>query len=223
MRPKQITSNSGNTEPDLGGWSIFFHPDLIRVSSLSNSIPAVFFLWLWLVTKPCIYLKKKKIALTAIIQKIEIEINQNIDEHTQEIIIHNIESLLKYSQRYFDRQFLTRKNLSKDFVIKFEKYLLTYFESNLPSEKGIPSVQECGENLGMSGKYLSDLLKKETGRSITEHIHLHIVEKAKNELLNSNIPISQIAFSLGFDYPQHFSKIFKNNAGVSPKEYRSLN
>jgi len=222
MRPKQITSNSGNTEPDLGGWSIFFHPDLIRVSSLSNSILQYSF-FDYDSNEALHISEKEKNALTAIIQKIEIEINQNIDEHTQEIIIHNIESLLKYSQRYFDRQFLTRKNLSKDFVIKFEKYLLTYFESNLPSEKGIPSVQECGENLGMSGKYLSDLLKKETGRSITEHIHLHIVEKAKNELLNSNIPISQIAFSLGFDYPQHFSKIFKNNAGVSPKEYRSLN
>jgi AraC-like DNA-binding protein len=144
MRPKQITSNTGNIESDLGGWSIFFHPDLIRAYSLSNTI-----------------------------------------QH--------------YS--FFD------------------------YDSNEAlhiSEKGIPSVKECGENLEMSGKYLGDLLKKETGKSITEHIHLHIVEKAKNELLNSNNPISQIAYGLGFEYPQHFSKIFKSNAGVTPKQFRSL-
>jgi len=222
MRPKQITSNSGNTEPDLGGWSIFFHPDLIRVSSLSNSILQYSF-FDYDSNEALHISEKEKNALTAIVQKIESEIQQNIDQHTQDIIIHNIESLLKYSQRYFDRQFLTRKDLNKDFIIKFEKYLLNYFESNLPSEKGIPSVKECGENLEMSGKYLSDLLKKETGKSITEHIHLHIVEKAKNELLNSNNPISQIAYSLGFEYPQHFSKVFKSNAGVSPKQFRNLN
>jgi len=222
MRPKQITSNSGNTEPDLGGWSIFFHPDLIRVSSLSNSILQYSF-FDYDSNESLHISEKEKNALTAIIQKIEIEIHQNIDEHTQEIIIHNIESLLKYSQRYFDRQFLTRKDLNKDFLIKFEKYLLSYFESDLPSEKGIPSVKKCGESLGMSGKYLSDLLKKETGKSITEHINAHIVEKAKNELLNSNNPINQIAYSLGFEYPQHFSRVFKSNAGVSPRQFRNLN
>ena len=222
MRPKQITSNSGNPGPDLGGWSIFFHPDLIRVSSLSNSI--LHYSFFDYDSNEALHIsEKEKNALTEIVQKIEGEIQQNIDQHTQEIIIHNIESLLKYSQRYFDRQFLTRKDLNKDFIIKFEKYLLSYFESNLPAVKGIPSVKECGENLEMSGKYLSDLLKKETGKSITEHIHLHIVEKAKNELLNSNNPISQIAYRLGFEYPQHFSKVFKSNAGVSPKQFRNLN
>ena len=222
MRPKQITSNSGNTEPDLGGWSIFFHPDLIRVSLLSNTIQQYSF-FDYDSNEALHISEKEKNALTAIVQKIESEVQQNIDQHTQDIIVHNIESLLKYSQRYFDRQFITRKSHHKDFIVQFEKYLNSYFNSELPLEKGIPTVKECGEYLQMSGKYLSDLLKKETGKTLTEHVHLHIVETAKDKLLNSNNPISQIGYSLGFEYHQHFSKVFKSNTGVSPKEYRSLN
>jgi AraC-like DNA-binding protein len=222
MRPGQVSTSSGTPQADLGGWSIFFHPDLIRSYALASSIQQYSF-FDYESNEALHISEKEKRALTESIKNIEREIHQNIDQHTQDIIVHNIESLLKYSQRYFDRQFLTRKNHHKDFVVRFEKYLHSYFEGNLASEKGIPSVSECGASLQMSGKYLSDLLKKETGKSLTEHIQLHIVETAKNRLLNSNKPISQIAFSLGFDYPQHFSKIFKNNAGVSPKSYRKLN
>jgi AraC-like DNA-binding protein len=222
MRPGQISSNGSNTEPDLGGWSIFFHPDLIRNSSVSSSIQRYSF-FDYDSNEALHISEKEKNALTAIIQKIENEIQQNIDQHTQDIIIHNIESLLKYSQRYFDRQFITRKSHHKDFLIRFEQYLHAYFASEIPSKQGIPSVKECGASLHMSGKYLSDLLKKETGKTLSEHIHLHIIETAKNRLLNSTMPIRQIAFDLGFDYPQHFSKVFKNIAGVSPKDYRNLN
>lgn len=222
MRPRQIVSAQTASEPDLGGWSIFFHPDLIRASLLSNEIQKYSFFDYD--SNEALHISdKEKEALAEVVAKIEVEIHQNIDQHTQDLIIHNIESLLKYSQRYFDRQFLTRKNHQKDFVAEFENYIYAYFESNSPTENGIPSVTQCGEALRMSGKYLSDLLKKETGKSIIEHIHLHIVEKAKNKLLNSEDPISQIAFSLGFEYPQHFSKIFKNSEGISPKEYRILN
>ena len=222
MRPKQIVSAQTDIEPDLGGWSIFFHPDLIRAYSLANDIQNYSFFDYDSDEALHISDKEKK-ALYEVVAKIETEIHQNIDQHTEELIVHNIEALLKYSQRYFDRQFLTRKNHNKDYLILFEKYIHSYFVSDLPKEKGIPSVNQCGEALQMSGKYLSDLLKKETGKSITEHIHLHIIEKAKNELLNSNNPISQIAYSLGFEYPQHFSKVFKSNAGVSPKQFRNLN
>jgi AraC-like DNA-binding protein len=222
MRPKQIVSAQTDIEPDLGGWSIFFHPDLIRAYLLVNDIQNYSFFDYD--SDEALHISdKEKIALYEVVTKIETEIHQNIDEHTEELIVHNIEALLKYSQRYFDRQFITRKNHHKDYIQVFEKYLNAYFGSNLPLEKGIPSVKQCGEALQMSGKYLSDLLKKETGKSITEHIHLHIVEIAKNKLLNSEEPISQIAFSLGFEYPQHFSKIFKSNSGISPKEFRNLN
>jgi AraC-like DNA-binding protein len=222
MRPGQITASTGHPEPDLGGWSIFFHPDLIRPYALANTIQQQSF-FDYNNNEALHISEKEKNDLSEIVKKIEHEINQNIDVHTEAIIVHNIESLLKYSQRYFDRQFLTRKNHQADFVGQFEKYLYTYFGSELPLEKGIPSVKECGTALKMSGKYLSDLLKKETGKSLIEHVHLYIVEIAKNRLLNSNAPISQIAFSLGFEYPQHFGKIFKDNIGISPKEYRNLN
>ncbi len=221
-RPGQMTSPMGNEEPDLGGWSIFIHPDLIRAYPISNAI--LNYSFFDYDSNEALHIsEKEKHALNAIIEKIEIELSQNIDQHTQDLIVHNIESLLKYSQRYFDRQFLTRKSHHKDFLVKFDTYLHSYFNGNLPLENGIPSLKECGEALQLSGKYLSDLLKKETGKTLTEHIHLHIVEKAKNQLLNSDTPISQIAFNLGFEYPQYFSKIFKNKAGLSPKEYRNLN
>jgi len=222
MRPGQTISSNHEIEPDLGGLSIFFHPDLIRSYPLSSIIIKYTFFDYY--NNEALHISdKERKSIYDIVAKIETEIHQNIDDHTEELVVHNIELLLKYSQRYFDRQFITRKKHQKDFVATFEQFLLSYFESNAPIDKGIPTVTQCGESLQMSGKYLSDLLRKETGKSITEHIQLHIIEKAKNKLLNSEDSISQIAFKLGFKYPQHFSKIFKTNTGISPKEYRSLN
>ncbi|MEN8794505.1 MAG: helix-turn-helix transcriptional regulator [Flavobacteriales bacterium] len=157
------------------------------------------------------------------VDNIEIEMNQNIDKHSQDLIIHNIETILKYSKRYYDRQFYTRTNVNKDIVGEFEKFLTTYFSSDELTEKGIPSLTQCGEALNLSGSYLSDLLKIETNRSAKDHIHSFIIEKAKTILLNSSSSISEVAFGLGFNYPQHFSKLFKNKTGKSPSEYRILN
>jgi AraC-like DNA-binding protein len=158
-----------------------------------------------------------------LVKKIDLELNQNIDKHSQDIIIQNLESILKYSNRYYDRQFYTRTNLNKDFVSKFEQYLQNYFSSSELSKMGIPSIKQCGEAMNMSGPYLSDLLKIETGSSAKDHIHSFLIEKAKTTLLNSSFSISEIAFSLGFEYPQHFSKLFKGKVGVSPSEYRNMN
>lgn len=130
---------------------------------------------------------------------------------------------IKYNSRYYDRQFLTRTNYNKDFISRFEQYLKNYFSSNELIEKGIPTVSECGKALAMSGHYLSDLLKIETGKTAKEHIHLKLIDKAKNKLLNSNITIKTLAYDLGFEYPQYFSKLFKSKTGMSPNEYRNLN
>lgn len=146
-----------------------------------------------------------------------------IDKHSQELIIHNIEAILKYGLRYYDRQFAIRSNQSKDHISKFEAFLKNYFNQNQQIETGIPTVEICGKAMNMSGKYLSDLLKAETGKSLLEHIHLFIVEQAKSTLLNSTLSVSEISYSLGFDYPQHFSKLFKTKTGLSPSEYRHLN
>jgi AraC family transcriptional regulator, transcriptional activator of pobA len=160
--------------------------------------------------------------MTECVLKIEQEINQNIDKHSHELIIHNIEAILKYGLRYYDRQFAIRTNQSKDYISKFEAFLKNYFNQHQQIESGIPTVEICGKAMNMSGKYLSDLLKAETGKSLIEHIHLYIVDKAKATLLNSNLSVSEIAHSLGFDYPQHFSKLFKTKTGLSPGKYRHL-
>jgi AraC-like DNA-binding protein len=125
--------------------------------------------------------------------------------------------------RFYDRQFYTRKNLNKDYLVSFEKYLKAYFSSSELINRGLPNVQQCGEALNMSGYYLSDLLKVETGKSAKEHIHLYLVEQAKNKLLGSTSSVSEIAYDFGFEYPQHFSKLFKSKTGLSPSEYRNMN
>lgn len=213
-------------EPDLVnieniGWSILFHPDLIRKSTLGKIINEFSF-FDYDVNEALHLSNKEKQSINELVEKIEEEINQNIDKHSQELININLESILKYCKRYYDRQFFTRTNWHKDYVVRFEKYLKNYFSSNDLTEKGIPSIQQCGEALNMSGHYLSDLLKAETGKSAKEHIHLYLVEKAKSQLLNTNASISEIAYGLGFDYPQNFSKLFKTKTGLSPKEYRNL-
>jgi AraC-like DNA-binding protein len=162
--------------------------------------------------------KEKKFILN-IVQTIEQEYSHIIDKHSNELIITNLKLLLDYSKRYYDRQFYTRTNLNKDVVSRFEKLLKDYYNLNKQLELGIPSVKYCGEQLQMSPNYLSDLLRKETGRNALDHIHHYVIEKAKTCLLNSLGGISQVAFDLGFEHAPYFSKLFKKKTGMSPKEY----
>lgn len=219
VAPGQIMSSNQEIEPDLGGWSIFFHPNLIRKSSLAATISDYHF-FNYDIHEALHLSEKEKSTLTECILKIEQEINQNIDKHSQDLIIHNIEAILKYGLRYYERQFSTRSNQSKDMVSKFEAFLKWYFNQKQQLETGIPTLEICGKAMNMSGKYLSDMLKAETGKSLIEHIHLYIIEQAKISLLSSNFSTSEIAYSLGFKYPQHFSKLFKVKTGMSPIKYR---
>jgi AraC-like DNA-binding protein len=222
IAPGQITGSNNNLEPDPGGWSIFFHPNLIRKSALANNISDYHFFNYD--SHEALHLSdKEKNNLTECVLKIEQEIHQHIDKHSQELIIHNIEAILKYGLRYYDRQFATRSNQSKDYISKFERFLKNYFNENRQLESGLPTVDSCGQAMHMSGKYLSDLLKAETGKSLLEHIHHFVVEKGKTSLLNSSLSVSEIAYSLGFEYPQHFSKLFKIKTGFSPSDYRNYN
>ena len=151
------------------------------------------------------------------------EYSQNIDKHSQKLITSNLELLLNYCTRFYDRQFYPRTNLNKDFVTKFEAKLKEYFNSGQATISGMPSAGYFGKELNMSANYLSDLLKKETGKGIKEHINDKVVRKAKTMLLNSNSSIGAIAYDLGFEYPQSFSRLFKQRTGISPNEYRRLN
>lgn len=221
--PGQVVSNTGKHNYEQAtGWSLLFHPDLIRKSELGKNIDNYSF-FSYDVHEALHLSQEERETITDLAAKIEKEYNQNIDKHSQNLIISNIQLILDYCTRYYDRQFYTRTNLNKDIVSQFEQLLKSYFNSDKPLDMGLPSVKFCGEELNMSPNYLSDLLKKETGRNAQEHIHFFIVDRAKTQLLNSGESISQIAYGLGFEYPQHFSKIFKAKTGMSPAEYRNLN
>jgi len=222
MAPGQVMSVTENPVADLEGWTLFIHPDLIQKSELGEKINRYSF-FDYHANEALHISDNEKESLTEIARKIQSELNQNIDKHSQNIILHNLESVLKYSERFYDRQFLTRTNHNKDFVTKFEKYLRTYFDSKDLILKGIPTVTQCGEALNMSGHYLSDMLKIETGKTAKEHIHIKLIDKAKSKLLNSNISVKSLAYNLGFESPQYFSKLFKTKTNMSPSEFRNLN
>ena len=205
-----------------GGWTLLFHPDLIRKSELGRTIDDYSF-FSYDVFEALHLSEDEKKMIQELVGKIEKEYLQNIDQHSQKLIISNIQLILDYCTRYYDRQFYVRTNLNKDIVTRFEQLLKNYFSEDKPVEGGVPTVRYCGTEMGMSPNYLSDLLKKETGRNAQEHIHYFVIDKAKTRLLNSTESISQIAYSLGFEYPQHFSKIFKAKTGMSPAEYRNVN
>lgn len=220
MRPGQTMKVESSEEMEGNtGWTLLFHPDLLRKSALGRKIDDYSFFSY--ASNEALHLSDdEQKTVTELVNKIEKEYNQIIDKHSQTLIISNIELLLNYCKRFYDRQFYTRTNLNQDYVSKFEDMLKMYFDSNRHMEAGIPTVSFCGEEMNMSGHYLSDLLKKETGMSAQEHIHQLIINKAKNLLLSTNDTVSQIAYDLGFEYPQHFSKIFKSKTGVSPAAYR---
>lgn len=222
-KPNQVLSIEEKTvAEDAKGWSIIFHPDLIRKSELGRNINAYSF-FDYEVHEALHLSEDEKATLTDLVKKIELEINQNIDKHSQKLIISTLELILDYCNRYYDRQFYVRTNLHQDHVTEFETLLRTYFTSEKPSTLGLPSVKYCGEQLNMSPNYLSDLLKKETGKSAKDHIYAFVVNRAKNKLLGTTNSVSEIAYDLGFEYPQHFSKLFKKQTGVSPAKYRTQN
>lgn len=222
-KPGQVlSSEEKNIAEDSKGWALLFHPDLIRRSELSKTIGNYSF-FEYEVHEALHLSDEEKDILSDLIRKIEIEISQNIDKHSQKLIISTIELLLDYCNRYYDRQFYVRTNLHQDHVSDFERLLKSYYNSELPSTLGLPSVKYCGEQLHMSPNYLSDMLKKETGRSAKDRIHQFVINRAKNKLLGSTQSISEIAYDLGFEYPQHFSKLFKKRTGISPNKYRLQN
>ena len=204
------------------GWTLLFHPDLLVKSHLANKMESYTY-FSYEVSEALHLSTKEEAYIFQVTEQIRTEYSQNIDKHSQQLILSNLELLLNYCMRFYDRQFYTRTNLHSDFVSEFELKLKTYFNSDLIVEKGIPSATYFGKQLHMSSNYLSDLLKKETGKSIKEHVDGYIVRKAKNSLLNSNQSISEIAYKLGFEYPQSFTRMFKKKTGISPNEYRNLN
>jgi AraC-like DNA-binding protein len=224
IAPNQIITieNDDSSTNDIDGWGLFFHPDIIRGSSLGNKMKDYTF-FSYEVNEALHLSDKEKETLSDCINKLENELTENIDKHSQTLINSNIELLLNYCNRYYDRQFITRKKANTDLLIRFENIVSNYFNTNELQNKGLPSVKYFAELLFLSPNYLSDLLKKETGKNAQEHIHYFLVEEAKNILMSSDKSVSEIAYSLGFEYPQYFSKLFKQKTGFTPVEYRNLN
>ena len=218
----EFNNDKEDQEIDPAGWSLAFHPDIFRSSGLSEKMSKYSFFHYD--SNEALHLSNdERMAIEDLLNKIIQEYSQTLDRHSQHLIVSNIELFLDYCLRFYDRQFFSRTYLNSDIVSKFERFLIHYYESEQVAQKGIPSVKFCAKELGFSPNYLSDLLKKETGKTALEHIHLFLIEKAKNSLLSSTDSISGIAYSLGFEYPQRFSNLFKSKTGMSPKEYRSLN
>jgi len=224
IAPKQVMTMDSEIEKrdDMIGWGLFFHPDLVRGTSLGAKMKDyTFFSY---ETSESLHLsEKEKQTLYDCILKIQSELNENIDGHSQNLIVSNIELLLNYCSRYYGRQFITRKNTNRDIVVQVEKAIQEYFELDILKEKGLPTVSYLAEKVNLSPNYLSDLLKKETGMNAQDHIHYHLIEEAKRILLTTNQSVSEIAYSLGFEYPQYFSKLFKRKTGNTPQEFRNLN
>lgn len=223
LSPNQVTllENPDETQ-DIYGWGLFFHPEFIRGTSLNTKMKDYSF-FSYNLHEALHLSNKEKNKLKAIIDDIKSELEENIDKHSRTLIVSTIELLLNYCNRYYDRQFITRAAANKDIITEFEGLLVQYFNSDDLDVKGFPSVKDFAEKLQLSPNYLSDLLKKETGKNGTEHIQYHVIELAKDKLLSSTVSVSEIAYDLGFEYPQYFSKMFKKNTGMSPSEFRSYN
>lgn len=199
MKPGQVfTMPHWDKSTAKGGWMLIFHPDLIRKSELGKHIDDYSFFSYD--SHEALHLSdEEKNEISLISEKIKKEYSHNIDKHSQKLIVSNIELMLDYCTRFYDRQFYTRTNLNVDVVSRFEQLLKDYYDLGKQLDSGLPTVSYCGAELNMSSNYLSDLLKKETGRNALEHIHFYVIDKAKTQLLNSSEPASQIGYGLGFE------------------------
>jgi AraC-like DNA-binding protein len=219
--PNQTITIENNNE-SYSGWGMYIHPDLIRNSNLGQNINTYSFFSYNAVEALHLSDEEKAIVLNCV-NNIENEYNQYIDNYSQTLLVSNLELLLNYCMRFFGRQFNTRTNHHQSIVAQFEGYLYDYFNANSLAEKGLPTVQDCAEQVNLSANYLSDLLKKETGKTAQEYIHLVLIDKAKTLLINSNLSVKEIAYDLGFEYPHYFSRIFKSKTGQTPIVYRNAN
>lgn len=204
------------------GNGLVFHPDLIKGTSLAEKIHNYkFFSYN---TNEALHLseRERKLVLDCF-SKIEYELEQSIDKHSKQLIVSNIDLFLNYCERFYDRQFITRENVNKGFLESFDDLLKDYFLSDAPETIGLPSVAYFADKLVLSSNYFGDLIKNETGKSAQEYIQNKIIDVAKNKLFISNKSINEIAFELGFKYPQHFIRLFKTRVGHTPNKYRKLN
>lgn len=204
------------------GYGLVFHADFLRGTSLGKTMQDYKFFHYQ--THEALHLSddERQMVLDCF-AKIEFELKQPIDKHSKKLIASNIELFLNYCERFYDRQFITREVAHKGILEKFEDLLNNYFSSDKPQIIGLPSVAYFADELHLSANYFGDLIKKETGQSAKEYIQNKTIEVAKNKVFEDDKTVNEIAYELGFKYPQHFTRLFKQKVGVTPNEYRGMN
>ena len=218
IAPRQVLQWDSSLVIKQKGFSITFHEDFLKGTVLAHQIKKYGF-FSYSVNEALHLSPKEERQIESILENIEIEYHNNQDEFSKDIIISHLSTLLKYANRFYERQFINRKELSNSLLEQFNLNLNQYFESGQLQVKGLPSIKQLASIMSVSQRYLSDTLKKETGKTATEHIQFFLIDEAKNILLQPNKSVSEVAYELGFEYPQYFSRLFKKKVGVSPSEF----
>lgn len=219
ISPRQVMQWDNSAVFEQKGFSINFHEDFVKGTELAQEIKRYGF-FSYSANEALHLSPSEENQVELIVQNIEIEYHNNADKFSKDIIISHLGTLLKYANRFYERQFINRKDLSNDLLEQFKQELKEYLESGQLEENGIPSIKLLADKISVSQRYLSDTLKEETGKTTTEHIQLYLIDEAKNILLKPNKTISEVAYELGFEYPQYFSRLFKKKEGLSPSKYR---
>lgn len=201
------------------GYALCFHPDLIRGTNLGRSIKEYTF-FSYEVNEALHLSERERHTFIDCLMNIQEELQHSIDRLSKRLIANHIELLLNYCLRFYERQFITRQNANRDILTRFERFLNLYFADENAMQKGLPTVKYCAAELCLSPNYFGDLIKKETGKTALEYIQDKIIDIAKERLLLPDHSISEVAYQLGFQYPQHFTRVFKKATGMTPHEYR---
>ncbi len=222
MAPNQVFSialDKKDEEVKQSGWVIYIHPDFLWNTPLAKTIKQYDF-WSYSLHEALFLSENEEAIINNIIQNIQQECHSNIDKFTKKIIISQIESLLNYAERFYNRQFITREKAAHQILERLEQLLSEHFNSDDNINRGLPTVRHVAEHLHLSPKYLSNLLRVLTGQNTQQHIHDKLMEKAKEKLSTTNLTVSEIAYELGFEHLQSFSKLFKTKTNLSPLEFR---
>lgn len=225
LAPNQVMSMERNPniflDKDLrpSGWLLLIHPDFLWNTSLAKNIKKYEYFG-YHISESLFLSEEEENRIIDILQNIEKEYQSNIDKFSQKIIVSQLELLLNYAERFYERQFLTRNKSNHQLLEKVENILFHHFDQNNLIEQGLPTVEHISEKLHLSPTYLSSVLKSITGMSTQQHIHNKLIEKAKEQLSTTTLSINEIAYNLGFEYPTSFNKLFKNKTEMSPMEFR---
>lgn len=222
LAPGQVIGERKDEYYQPQGLALVFHPDLLLGTPLGKKI-ADYTFFSYAVNEALHLSEQERGMILDCFDKIQYELKHSIDKHTKRLIVSNIELFLNYCERFYDRQFITRDNVNRGTLEKFEALLNNYFASEKPYTLGLPLVNYFADELHLSANYFGDMVKKETGKSAQEYIQNKIIEIAKDKIFEGNKTISEIAYELGFKYPQHFSRLFKQRVGYTPNEYKNLN